>query len=1491
MVHDTSLPFIAGIGSSAGGIEALIELVSSIPPELNVSFIIAQHLSPNHKSQMAEILSRETPLPVIEITDGCCVDKGKIYIAPSGNHIRYRNGHIYLQNEPVQISPKPSVNILLESLADEIGDHAIGIILSGTGSDGTLGLKAVKSVGGFTIVQDPDSAKYDGMPSSAISAMPVDKIVSPDVMANEVANFVNNISDDFLPTSNDEREKLLNTMFELIRAETKIDFGFYKRSTLLRRINRRVIYTNTATLEAYLELLKENSEEIHALSKELLISVTNFFRESTAFKDIKYYISEIVRDKKNEDSIRIWVPGCATGEEAYSIAILFIDELKKQNKTSDLRVFATDIDDQALQIARKGCYSEHAVNAVDNDILEKYFHYSSNTYTAKKKLRERITFSRQDITRDPPFLHLDMVTFRNVMIYFNVDLQARVLSILRYALNTGGILFLGKSESIGLKEELFVPVDRKSRIFRASLATEKPSLPRMGAQIERQPAKQVNAVDYNKAALIEAALVLASPCMLINENFKVLQNHGNIKPFIHIPDGAPESNLTKLIAHAFSAELVAGVAKAKRTGDKVKGQSHAIETGSDDQWYMTIMPVYGIESERFLVHFSKGKNTTDHQLNTQSEDVGELLAAREQLQTLTEEMAASAEEMQALNEEVQAANEELQANNEELEATNEELHSTNEELLSVNEENARKTSELSMINIELESTYNTIDFPIFVFDTELRLKRSNDVANRKYHLNVGIYKKSIHDMNLPDYFTDIEKRMRETLSGGGKMNFIIQPAIDETYNVFITPVTGIDNKSNCLILALINNSELAKAHNRVEKSQEQLLAIMNNSLSLVALKDSTGRYEFVNARFEELFGLNNEEVIGKTDKQLFDEAVARDLRERDLETMRTLLPRKTVDEVFGPKGKVILESVRFPIFDSEGTIKSVCTQANDISGARHANEQLKLAGKLFDRAGEAILITDSDANIVTANQAFTDFLGYSISELSGLNPRKLASGQHSDGFFENMYFALETMGYWQGEIINRRKSGEELSMWLTINVVKDASGSVVNYVATYSDINEIKSVQRKIEFLATHDELTKLPSRNLLMERLDLMLSHARRQETLCAVLFFDLDDFKNINDSLGHDIGDELLRQVAKRLRKCIRDTDILARMGGDEFVAVVSAEELSEIKDVSDRIIKTLSSPFEIIEHTLFVSASMGIAIYPADGDTNFALLKNADTAMYRAKELGRNQYQYFTEQMRSDAEEKMQIEQSLRDALKESLFEVVYQPKVDTKTGNVIGAEALLRGHNGALELISPSTFIEVAEKGRLIDEIGLHVLSKVLSDVRSWQDDGLSVPNISVNVSSKQLKNNRFITQAKLLLDDFCVKPEVFTIEVTETALMEKVEKSIETLSMLSDMGMSISVDDFGVGQSSLTYLRKLPINELKIDQSFIRGMVEEQDDRAITRTIIRMGHALGLKVVAEGVETEAQLHILRQENCDVVQGYHFFRPMPAKEFRELIKSTG
>lgn len=1484
-------PFIVGVGSSAGGIEALINLVSELPKAINASFIIAQHLSPTHKSQMTEILARETEYPVIEATPHCKIKANTIYVGPPGYHLKYKGGYLHLDKSPDELSPKPSVNLLFESLADEIGDHAIGVILSGTGGDGARGLKAIKGVGGFAFVQDPASAKYDGMPKAALDNVAVDSILEPQEMGQEIAHITQNIARNFLAVQEDSRSELMSELYGKIRVATKIDFSFYKQSTLLRRVNRRLIATQTEDLPSYLAYLDNNADEVIALSKELLISVTDFFRDSIAFKAIKTHIESIVENKNSGDAIRLWVAGCATGEEAYSLAILFLEAIEKQGIDANLQVFATDIDEHALSVARKGAYSVQAIASLSSDLTDKYFRYADNAYYPQKLLRDVTTFSRQDITRDPPFLHLDMVSFRNVLIYFNSDLQQRVLSLFRYSLTKEGILFLGKSESIGSTEDMFVALDRRSRIFKVSEASKPPALPKMlKSHVDITKTKTAITNSYENI-FTRSVLNSFGPSLLISERFAILHSHGNLQRFITFPSGVPDLNLSKLIAAPFAADLISCVNKASRTGEIAT--SRAKRLGDDDSqlWKLRVLPLENQNPQHYLVNFYEDEAIIDAEpkdaVATNEADVAELIAAREQLQTLTEEMAASAEEMQALNEEVQAANEELQANNEELEATNEELQATNEELISVNEESMRKSADLGAINSELMSVYDTLDFPILVFDTDTCLSRTNDAANRRFHLNNGSLKKPMYTLNFPDYFEDIEKRLSKTLRNGVNTSIVIKPSSQETYNVFITPILNSRDRITGAILVIIDNSELVIAHERIEKSQEQLLSIMNNSLALIALKDNAGRYEFVNSRFEEVFGVTAQEVVGKTDLQIFERETARQFREKDLDTMRTLSPLETLDEFILRAGKVIIKSVRFPIFDAEGTIKSICTQATDISKELHANEQLRLAGKIFERTSEAILVTDANQRILTTNETFAELTGFSQQELTGKTPKMLESGEHSKDFFLAMKASLNERGFWQGEVINKVKDGSHVKMWLTVNAVKGANGDIVNYVAAYSNIDEIKNMQRRIEYLATHDELTGLPNRTVLLERLELMISGAKRSKQLCGVLFVDLDNFKPVNDNLGHKVGDLLLKQVTKRLQQCIRDTDLLARIGGDEFVALISASHIDEIDDIAKRIISQVQNEFDVSTHSISVSASIGIAVYPADGISSEILLQHADEAMYLAKSTGRNQYQYFTAKMKEQALARLEVEKQLKVALDGKQFSMVYQPQFESTSNAIVGAEALLRYKNSDGEVLNAESFINIAERGKLIETIGFHAVELVAREIAQYIQLGSKLPAIAINLSGSQLLTSDFIKNFVAVLDRYELTAGLFKFEVSEKDIESGEERIYHRLRTLASMGSVISIDDYGLYKSAISQLQQSGASEIKLSSRLLADVSDNNDSNKLIHALINAGKALGLKIIADKVETQQQLDYLRDIGCDVVQGLVFSPMLTCAELNKQI----
>ncbi|EST14274.1 diguanylate cyclase domain protein [Pseudomonas putida S610] len=548
-------------------------------------------------------------------------------------------------------------------------------------------------------------------------------------------------------------------------------------------------------------------------------------------------------------------------------------------------------------------------------------------------------------------------------------------------------------------------------------------------------------------------------------------------------------------------------------------------------------------------------------------------------------------------------------------------------------------------------------------------------------------------------------------------------------------------------------------------------------------------------------------------------------------------------------------------------------------------ERLRMAAAVFDCTLEGVLVTDRQGVIVHVNRAFMRITGYQQDEVIGQRPNKFKSGHHGAAFYQQIYAALIDTGEWSGEIWNRRKSGEIYPQWQTIRAIRDDEGELSHYVAVFSDISAIKHSEQELAYLAHHDPLTDLPNRLLFTDRVQQALAAAQAKKRGCALLLLDLDHFQSINDGLGHTIGDQLLKLVGVRLGEVVSSGVTLARLGGDEFgVLAEHCQDLGQAAKLAQRIIERMREPFLFEGHHLFISVSAGISLFPSDALSAEQLLRNADSALYKAKTNGRACYALYTEELTAHAQLRVETAGELRRALEQDELRVFYQPVHDLASGSQVGVEALVRWQHPQRGLVPPGEFIPIAERTGLIAEIDAWVLRQACLQMVRWQQDGRPLAFVAVNISSRLFGQHELYRQVADVLHETGLAPALLELEVTESAVMEDPEVALEQLHRLRELGVTLAIDDFGTGYSSLLRLKRMPVQKLKIDQGFVAGLPCDEDDVAIVRVIIALARSMGMQVHAEGIEQQEQASFLLQEQCQLGQGYWFGRPVAAKDLR-------
>ena len=691
------------------------------------------------------------------------------------------------------------------------------------------------------------------------------------------------------------------------------------------------------------------------------------------------------------------------------------------------------------------------------------------------------------------------------------------------------------------------------------------------------------------------------------------------------------------------------------------------------------------------------------------------------------------------------------------------------------------------------------------------------------------------------------------------------------------------------LFALLLLFFLLKTYRATMKIRQELYAFefaVKNSDNTIVLTDPEKHITYVNKVFEKTTGYSAKEAIGqnpnilKSGKQ--DDAFYRELNAKLSKGEKwegQFINKRKDGSLYYEKASIV------PIILDNRLISYLAIKL-DITEYVLQNQKLALAASVFENTEEAIIITDANKRTVSLNSAFEKIYGFTLEELQGETLSKIRSGKQDAHFYKQMWNSIESEGVWQGKLLNRTKSGQIIPVWSTIKAVKDKDGKLINYIAVQTDLRELEGIQDEINYLAYHDQLTGLYNRVHFEEYLQHVIALSKRKEESAALLFIDLDRFKIINDTLGHDIGDEVLVEVAKRLKNTLRESDFIARWGGDEFVVILeNINQSADSAKTASHLINILKDPIEIGAHSLTTTASIGIALYPENGEDINTLIKHADSAMYLAKETGKNQFQFYTQALSKEIQNKMNIDIALRNALKNDEFYLVFQPQYALKTREIISLEALIRWNNANKELTYPDRFIPIAEENGAIIDIGYFVFEESCKALNLMRENGLNIQYIAVNVASMQFDEDDLLDIFLSILEKHHLAPSDIEIEITERFVMEPTRSNITLLEKFQLHGFRISIDDFGTGYSSMAYLKNLPADTIKIDKTFVDDIDKGGADNAIIEAIIALAKTLEYSIVAEGIEQELEEDFLREHNCDYGQGYLFCRPILAKELIE------
>ena len=1080
--RDWDVP-VVGIGASAGGLEAFRQFFTAMPNQSGIAFVLIQHLAPDHESLMAELLGRYTTMPVVEVKDRMPIQRNHVYLIPPNKYLSIDQGELYLTAPVERRGMRMPIDFFFGSLAEDQHARAVGIVLSGTGTDGTLGLRAIKSEGGMVIAQDPSMAQYDGMPRSAIATDVVDYVLPVEQMPKVLLGYaqhpyVNGES----PSASADRLDHLRRILAVIQTRTGHNFSHYKHNTLLRRIDRRMGVRHMEQSSDYLQCLRTDPEEVSALFRDFLISVTSFFREPDVWQYLRdEIIPKLVEETPARGAIRVWSPGCASGEEPYTLAMLLLRHLQAMRRPCRVQVFATDIDEYALERARSGLYPDSIAADVPPTYLEAFFTREQHAYRINKEVRESVVFSVQNLISDPPFSKLDLISCRNILIYLQPEVQQQIMNLFHFALRPGGWLVLGKSESIGNHQDQFQALSKELRIHQRLESGQLylTDLPIRGGSrgMGQAPRRAIPAHPLNLTSVVQQQLVreFAPATVLINRNYEVLNLQGTVRQYLDFPEGEPTNDLTKIVMHGLRTKLRVALTQAMREKEPVTVSNARVKR--DGAFYPVsffVRPVTEPVEARdlFLVTFRDEPGqplsavTTDELEHDESVTVRqlelELEAVREDLQNSIEEMETSNEELKASNEEIMSMNEELQAANEELETSKEELQSLNEELTTLNVQLQEKVKELEEVNDDLTNLQVSTNIPTLFLDLELRIKRFSPATQSLLHLIPADIGRPIEDFS--PRFADAAENQVSLRADADTVLDTLRPLERELrtsdgtwYMQRMLPYRTEKHQIEGVVVTFIDTTRLKTAHENAREAESYLHLVANNLPACMSHVGPDEHYRYVNEEFARWFGLDAQVIQGMGVRGVVGEAVY----ERSKSYIDAALSGQKVrfeNYRLTPEGETRWMLTHFvPQHYPDGGGDGYFGLSTDITELKNAQAALRESEErlcaIFQNAAHGMGIIDPEGRFLQVNNTLVVMFGYTRS---ALRQKTLQDITHTDDL-QPMLAQLEQLrcgelGALTLEQRYRRHDGAVFRAGLSLSPARRPDGTIETLIAMITEI-------------------------------------------------------------------------------------------------------------------------------------------------------------------------------------------------------------------------------------------------------------------------------------------------------------------------------------------------------------------------------------------------------------------------------------------------------